>query len=105
MYDYTEQEGFRLRCVDHEIVFAGLKDYQMLLGAGSLIFCVSDVMVGFVFVMLLFSFFQWSNTRALRQKHITLNQSFLKLVWRVPFMQNLFPHLSGIRATQESYRS
>ena len=105
MYDYTEQKGFRLRTVDHEIVFAGLKDYQMLLGAGSLIFCVSDVMLGFIFVIALFAFFRRSNKMALSQKHITLNSGFLLIIWRVPVVRHLFPHLSGIRETQKFYRN
>ena len=105
MYDYTEQEGFKLRCIDHEVTFAGLKDYQMLLTIGSLALCLSNMIMGLFAVVSVICFFRWTNRMAFMQKHVTLTRPVLWLCWKIKPLSLVLPHLNGVRETQKVYRN
>ena len=105
MYDYTENKGFKLRCVNHDVTFLGLKDYQMLFVLGCLIICLSSMSVGLASIFLMASFFRVINKRALQEKHISLSKPVLWIYWKfIPF-RPLLPHLDGLKETQKVYRN
>ena len=105
MYDYTDLPNFKLRLVDHDAEFMGLKDYQIFLVIGSLSFGLSDMTVGLVLVCIVSIFFRWCNRLAHQQKHVTLSKGFLLLCWKFGVMTLIFSHLKGIKETQQFYRS